>query len=117
MTESKLLNTPHLTIWAWADYKRLGDPTLAAKMLRKIIESPSTFCPVQSRIPSLQDVNPRHMEIIFVNIQDGDNLRIEAELDCAFESDSDQYQVGTTKLFRDDRRNKRVEVTTLDFER
>jgi hypothetical protein len=57
------------------------------------------------------------MEIIFVNIPDGENLRIEAEVDQATENGLGQYQIGTTRLFRDSRRNKRVEVTTIDIER
>jgi hypothetical protein len=57
------------------------------------------------------------MGIIFVNIPDGENLRIEAEVDYTLEHGLGQYQIGSTRLFRDDRRNKRVEVTTLDMER
>jgi hypothetical protein len=90
---------------------------LAAKMRQKIVESPQYFCPVQARIPSLEDIKPKHMGIIFVNIPDGENLRIEADVDYTLDSGLGQYQIGTTQLFRDDRRNKRVEVTTLDIER
>jgi hypothetical protein len=90
---------------------------LAAKMRQRIVESPHYFCPVQARIPSLEDIKPKHMGIIFVNIPDGENLRIEADVDYTLEGGLGQYQIGTTQLFRDDRRNKRVEVTTLDIER
>jgi hypothetical protein len=57
------------------------------------------------------------MGIIFVNIPDGENLRIEAEVDSTRQDGLGQYQIGSTRLFRDNNRNKRVEVTTLDIER
>jgi hypothetical protein len=95
----------------------LDDATLAPKMIQKIVGSPHCFCPAQARIINLEDVQPKHTGIIFVNVPDGENLRIEAEVDYTSEDGLGQYQIGTTRLFRDDRRNKRVEVTTLDIER
>lgn len=86
-------------------------------MLRKIVESPHRFCPVQARIAGLEDVQPKHTGILFVKIPDGENLRIEAEVDNTLQNGLGQYQIGSTRVFRDNRRNKRVEVTTLDIER
>ena len=80
-------------------------------------ESPHFFCPAQAKIFSLKDIKPKHMGIIFIDIPDGENLRIEAEVDYTREDGLGQYQIGSTRLFRDNKRNKRVEVTTIDIER
>ena len=81
----------------------------------KIVNSPHQFCPVESRTPSLQDIQPKHTEVIFVTIG-GQKLRIEADLDLVFESKRGQYQIGTTRAFYDNQRNRRLEVTTIDIE-
>jgi hypothetical protein len=102
------------------------DGFFATKIIQQILESPELFNPVQSQVYHLQDVVPQHTEIIFIQPKNGRKLRLEAEIDCAlggeqksFESGNGtgQFQIGTTKLFYADTRNKRVDITTVDITR
>ena len=96
---------------------RLANATIAMKTREKIVDWPERFCPLESRIVGLKDVEFKHAEIIFVRMPDGANLRIEAEVDKVLESVKGQFQIGTIRLFKDDRRNKRVDITMVDVER
>ena len=78
---------------------------------------PERFCPLDSRVIGLKDVEFKHTEIIFVQTPDGESLRVEAEVDKVLESVKGQYQIGTIRLFKNDRRNKCVDITTIDVER
>jgi hypothetical protein len=90
--------------------------------------NPEMFMPFHSRIFDLKDVEPRHIEIIFIQPENGQKLRLEAEIDYLSEVDTKQnmfeagtatgqYQIGATKLFNDDRGNGRVEITMVNIER
>jgi hypothetical protein len=95
------------------------DATMIMKTIQTIVSRPADFCPMKSRISNLNDVQlaPKHTEIIFVRTNDGQELRLEGEIDSAFDGGPGKHQFGSTRLFRDDQRNKRVEVTTIDIGR
>jgi hypothetical protein len=86
----------------------------------KIVDWPERFLPVSSRARSLQEMNFKDTVIIFVIPRNGEHLRIEADVDRRFEQGKEEggeYQIGTTRLFKDSQRNSRAKVTTLDIER
>jgi hypothetical protein len=100
--------------------------SFATKIIQQIVESPELFNPVQSRVYHLRDVVPQHTEIIFIQPENGRKLRLEADIDCALEGEQNlfesgtgtgQFQIGTTKLFYADTRNKRADITTVDITR
>jgi hypothetical protein len=87
------------------------------KTRQKIVDWSERFRPLESRIIGLKDAEFKHTEIIFVKTPDGANLRVEAEVDMVLESVKGQYQIGTIRLFKNDRRNKHVDITMIDIER
>jgi len=90
------------------------EPVIATAMIEKILNMPEHFCPTQSSIPDLKAIRPSHSQVIFITPNDAEDLRLESMIDYA---DAGEYQMGTTKLFYNNRRNKRAEVTMLDVER
>ena len=91
---------------------RLDDGAFATKLIQSIVKSPEIFRPVKPRYRQLRDVEPKHTDIMFVEI-DGCEVRIEADVDeCASENGRGQFQIGHTKIFHHNQRNKRVEITT-----
>jgi len=85
----------------------------------KIVGWPERFLPVSSRARSLEEVTFKDTVIIFVVPRNGEPLRIEAEVDRRFEEGKEEgeYQIGTTRLFKDNQRNRLAKVTTVDIER
>lgn len=75
------------------------------------------FTPAQSQMTRTQDIEAKHTGVIFVTSPSGQDFRIEADLDLVSTCETGEYQIGTTKLFYDNQRNKRVEVTIVDIER
>ncbi len=49
--------------------------------------------------------------------QEPKRYRMEAEIDCTFETIPSEYQIGSVRLFFDNRTDKRIEVTTVNIER
>jgi hypothetical protein len=86
---------------------------------KKIVDWPERFLPVSSRARSLEEVTFKATVIILVSLRNGEPLRIEAEVDRRFEEGKEEgeYQVGTTRLFKDNQRNSLAKVTTVDIER
>jgi hypothetical protein len=94
------------------------DVASAVKAIQTIVGRPQDFCPKKSVTSTLSDVqlNPRHTEIVFITTSrsGGQDLRLEAEIDWTQTTQYAQgpyqthYQIGTTSLFHDDRRNKHV---------
>ena len=89
-------------------------------MAHKIVGLPDRFRPASGRVLSLLEVPAKHTEILFVTTRRGDEFRVEAEIDARYDEDtnwSEEFQVGSYNVFRDDRRDKRVELSTIDPER
>jgi hypothetical protein len=86
---------------------------------KKIVDWPERFLPVSSRARSLEEVTFKDTVIILVAPRNGEPLRIEAEVDRRFEEGKEkgEYQVGTTRLFKDNQRNSLAKITTVDIER
>ena len=97
------------------------DAAIAMNLIQRIVGRGQDFCPRKSTTPTLNGVlaDPKHTEIIFVTPPGsaGQNLRLEAEIESVHSVAAGKYQVGHTRLFQNDRRNKRVEITTVDIER
>jgi hypothetical protein len=89
-------------------------------MAHKIVSLPERFHPASGRILSLREVPAKHTEVLFVTTRRGDKFRVEAEIDARYEEDtnwSEEFQVGSYNVFRDGRREKRAELSTIDPER
>jgi hypothetical protein len=84
---------------------------------QSILDSPLTFRPLEGQIQGLEDVAFKDTEIVFVIMPDGQNLRIEGDVDKIQEGTTAEYQIGSVKPFYDNQRNKRVEIMALDIER
>ena len=95
------------------------DPLIAKNVVQRIVGRSKDFTPRNSKTPSLGDVvhNPRHTEIIFIVAPGDRHIRLEAEIESVQYGALGKYQIGHTRLFTDDGRNKRVEITTSDIER
>lgn len=104
---------------------RIGG-SFATRILQQVLQLPEIFSPVKSRVSKLEEVEPQHTIIFFIQPQNGAKLRLEGEIDCAHEGEeelfeagtgSGQYQAGTTNLFFANTRNRRAQITTIDIER
>lgn len=97
------------------------DGAIAMNLIQRIVDRGQDFCPRKSKTPTLGDVltDPKHTEIIFVTTSGsaGQTLRLEADIESVHSGAVGKYQIGHTRLFENDRRNKRVEITTVDIER
>ena len=95
------------------------DASIAKDVVQRIVDRHQDFSPRNSKIPFLKDVihSPTHTEVIFLRTPDNQNLRLEAEIESVQYGALGKYQIGHTRLFMDDGRNKRAEVTTIDIER
>ncbi|CCU81938.1 hypothetical protein BGHDH14_bghG005606000001001 [Blumeria hordei DH14] len=96
--------------------RNLGNPLLALNLRNRICGPLSEyFCAVQG-LTKLSDIPFKDSEII--NFQCNNQLfRMEGEMDRSFDDPNQVYQVGSTALYRDNRRNVLVEVGTIDIER
>ena len=100
------------------------DASIAMTLLQRIVSRGQDFCPKSSHLESLSHVQlrPKHTEIIIIVSPDGQSLRVETEIELVYKHEANgntnnTYQLGTTRLFRNSDRDKRVEVTTVDIER
>lgn len=101
------------------------DASIAMNLLQKIVSRDQDFCPKSSNLMSLYEVQlyPKYTEIIFVISPSGQSLRVETDIEVVYKHEADGItvirtcQLGTTRMFEDNHRNKRVEVTTVDIER
>lgn len=111
-----MLGHPHLRV----EIDRMIPGIVAFKMAHKIVGLPDRFRPASGRVLSLREVPAKHTEVLFVTTRRGDEFRIEAEIDARYDEGTDwseEFQVGSYNVFRDDRRDKRVELSTIDPER
>ncbi|KAG0649800.1 hypothetical protein D0Z07_3535 [Hyphodiscus hymeniophilus] len=103
-----------------AVFDRKMEAEIAINLIQKIVRRRQDFAPKNSRTASLDDVinNPRNTEIIFISTaEDREQLRLEAEVESVEFGALGKYQIGHTRLFADDARNKLAEITTMDIER
>lgn len=91
------------------------------RMGKRITSDPdllNTFRPAEGRSVSLKEVDFKHTEIFHVTTRRGDNFRIEANIDTRYDDDwAPEYQLGTYNVYREDYRNKRIELSTIDPEK
>lgn len=91
---------------------------VAMKLGSKVVEWPERFRPAQARLASLEEMNFKDTEIISVTTNDGNKLRVEAEIDVRYDDEgSVEYQLGSYEVFRDDHSSRRVELSIIDPER
>jgi len=93
---------------------------VAISMARKIMHMPDRFRPASGRILTLQAVPAKHTEIFFVKTRRGDDFRVEADIDARYDEEEpsfEEFQVGSYNVFRNDSRDKRIELSMVDPER
>ena len=96
------------------------DASIAMNFIQRIVDRPADFCPKNPKTGTLSEVllDPKYTEIIFVTPRAGrETLRLEAEIESVKSGPIGKYQIGHTRLFQNDWRNKRVEITTVDIEK
>jgi hypothetical protein len=83
-----------------------------------IIERPEHFRPVQAKTKNLEDVKFKFTVVIAVKQAEGQRYTVEAEVDRIV-SDNGRgiYQLGSTKVYLDNRTNTRMQVETIDLEK
>lgn len=81
-------------------------------MMEKVKSKSNDFMVYSASDYVLADVQPRHVAIFIVQNSSGEMFQIEADIDKAF----DGYQCGAVKVIEDERRNKCVEIVTIDIE-
>ena len=99
------------------DSARIVDPSTVINLIRKIVDWPEVFCPAESQVSELVEVQPRHTMALFLDLH-GESLRAEVDIDLPSDDTNKRpYQTGTWRLMRTDGRNKRVAIATVDIER
>lgn len=76
------------------------------------------YRPVGGNVACLEDVKWRDTEIVFVSrpgLQT--TYRLEADIDHDYDDETDHYNIGTTRFFYDNRRNKMMDITVIDVEK
>lgn len=98
---------------------RIQDATIALRMLDKIMSLPDYFRPAQSSLLYLQDVEFNYTAVLFVRTAEGQQYRIEADVDRTLEPlvGCCPYQLGSNRLFYDNKTNRRIQVEILDVEK
>lgn len=67
---------------------------------------------------SLEEVIEKHTEIFYVETRRGEHLRVEADIDICYDDDyTPEFQLGSYNVFREDHKNKRVDLSAVDPER
>ena len=93
---------------------------LTMNLIEKIVHRVTEFSPRRSRTSNLSDVisEPKNTEIMFITTPEGP-FRLEAEIESVQFGGGGvgKYQIGHTRLFENNGRNKRVEMTVVDIER
>lgn len=85
-------------------------------MVAKFADYSDKFFPFDYKTFKLKDVKPKHAIVFFI---DSTHLkfRLEAEIDVVDGVTKGKYQFGTTHLFRNDQRNQRIQITSIDVEK
>ncbi|RDL42028.1 uncharacterized protein BP5553_02007 [Venustampulla echinocandica] len=109
----EILENPRVQAAAKFD-KKLPDPIAALTLKAQILSMPSQFCPTEGPTFLLEGVGFQDIVCLFFNTSQGIPIRVEADIDRNMDGD---YQIGATKAFRNNRRNKHIEIITIDIER
>lgn len=75
--------------------------------------------PVEGRNQDLADARFKHTGVMFVSLPTGEAVRVEVDIDTIYvdTSGTREYQYGGYRVFKDDDRNKRLDITTIDVEK
>lgn len=91
----------------------LGDIDLASKVINKINQSPTLFCPLNAMVAKLSDIKPKQ-KLVYCTSQGVNKFRFEAEIDITARN---EYQMGASSLFEKDGLKPRLSIRFLGFER
>jgi hypothetical protein len=89
-------------------------------MMKKILDWPERFGPVSVN-KTLEKINFQDSLCLFFRTTQGVPIRVEADVDRVEVDDENNdpgiYQMGTTRHYWDNRRNRHLEIVTIDIER
>ncbi|KAI9644477.1 hypothetical protein NHQ30_006498 [Ciborinia camelliae] len=88
------------------------DPRVVLYMMDRVKSNSEKFMVWSAVDYVLADVKPKHVAIFIVQNSSGEMFQIEADIDKS----GGGYQCGTVKVIEDERRNKCVEIVTIDIE-
>jgi hypothetical protein len=94
--------------------KVLPDAKRGKEIGRRIIANPEIFTSFYGINYALEEVEFSHMLCVFLKTSHRIPVRLEVDIDRNAE---DKYQLGSMRYFRDNNRNKLVEVCNVDIER
>ncbi|KAB8289514.1 hypothetical protein EYC80_010674 [Monilinia laxa] len=117
---SKSLNElKHLKDWMQMQFRGLHeddeavDPQVVVYMMNKVRLNSDKFMVWSTLDYKLSEVKPRHVAVFIVQNSSGDMYQIEADIDKAHGG----YQCGAVKVIEEDRRDKCMEIVTVDIEK
>ncbi|KAM0309833.1 hypothetical protein ABEW05_004919 [Botrytis cinerea] len=88
------------------------DPRVVIHMMADVKSKLNKFMVWSSTDYDLQDVKPKFVAILVVQNSSGQMFKIEADIDTVYGG----YQCGVVKVVEEERRNKCVEIVTVDIE-
>ncbi|CAD6446474.1 fce0e70d-13b0-4d60-914a-a50e0cb76599 [Sclerotinia trifoliorum] len=88
------------------------DPLIVKYMMERVKLNPDNFKVWSGTDYVLADVKPKHVAIFTVQNSSGEMFHIEADVDKTHGG----YQCGEVKVMEEERRNKCVEIVTIDIE-
>ncbi|KAJ8061314.1 hypothetical protein OCU04_010377 [Sclerotinia nivalis] len=88
------------------------DPLIVKYMMNKVKLNSENFKVWSGTDYVLADVKPKHVAIFIVQNSSGEMFHIEADIDKTHGG----YQCGAVKVIEEERRNKCVEIVTIDIE-
>jgi hypothetical protein len=107
-----VLNDPRAQANARFD-KVLPDAKNGNELGRRIIAAPKIFTSFYGTNYALQEVEFSHMLCVFFKTSQNIPVRLEVDID---RNALDEYQLGPMRYFRDNNRNKLVEICNVDIE-
>jgi hypothetical protein len=94
--------------------KVLLDAQTGVALTRKFVGAPEVFTSIYGPHYPLEEVEISHMLCVYFRTPQNIPVRLEADIDRNGEN---QYQLGSIRYFRDNIRNKHVEICNIDIER
>ena len=90
-------------------------------MMKKILDWPERFGPVSGDQRPLEQINFKDSLCLFFRTTQGVPIRVEADVDRVEVDEENNYagiyQLGATRHYWDNRRNKHLEIVTIDIEK
>ncbi|TGO82493.1 hypothetical protein BPOR_0819g00050 [Botrytis porri] len=93
-------------------FEKAVDPRAVIHMMADVKSKLDKFMVWNSTDYDLQDVKPKFAAILAVQNSSGQMFQIEADIDTVYGG----YQCGVVKVVEEERRNKCVEIVTIDIE-